>query len=88
MASVKDRLAEAKEIQLVANAVGLPKMARSVVKMGLSLVDARVHLFEAKANKDADVRTDTTPPSDRNKGQANTGPIDADAVYSKFNAPK
>ena len=86
MASVKDRLAEARDIQFIANTVGLPKMAGPVVKMGLSLAEARIQLFEAKANKDAGVRTDTTVPTAHRN--ANAGQIDTDAIYSKFNAPR
>jgi signal peptide peptidase SppA len=86
MAAVKGRLGEAKEIQTIADTVGLPKMAGPIIKLGLSVADARTHLFEAKAGKDAGVRTDTTPPTAHTQG--GDGRIDAGSVYSKFNAPK
>ena len=86
MAAVKARIGEAKEIKSIAQSVNLPGMAAPFIKAGLSVEDARAALFEAKAGKDAGLRTDTTAPADRTAGA--TPPVDALAVYTRFNAPR
>ncbi len=86
-ATLKTKIAKANAIKSVAQAVNLPAMAAPLIRVDMTLQDAREALFTAKANSDAAIRTDTTPPSERTRAAAADKPVDAKAIYERMNAP-
>jgi hypothetical protein len=89
-ATLKTKITKAHAIKSIAQAVNLPGMAAPLIRTDMTLQDARVALFTAKAEQDGAIRTDTTPPSDRNASVASVAkkPLDPAAVYERLNAPR
>ena len=88
MDHVKARLGDAKEIKAIAEGVHLPAMAAPIIRSGLTVEEARVQLFAAKAGKDAGLRTDTAPPADRQEGGGKVESIDSAAIARRWNSPR